>query len=326
MAIVEDVPGVEVTILVRGQPSREYEDGDSSEAQDQAGAACPVACKYIECADDTEFVVQTKITGYKWGYRNHALSSETYVDGKRIRGVLIRSLKCEQYCPYTCTVQGEEKYDRATGRWSVHRFKFAAVDTVDEARKERVAEDIKIAKNLGVIEVKLLRVTEHGPTGYSQRASGINPGTGKFELTEKSLKGKAISHGTSYSKAESISAPRFVDTRTIPEDNGPIAIYRFLYRSREALKRELIIPRSPAPSPTLQGLTDAERDRLARERLEELKQAKIKKERNVIKREFGEVFDLTKDNDEVPLEPPRPTKVSRLSSGREVEVVDLTDD
>jgi hypothetical protein len=39
----------------------------------------------------------------------------------------------------------------------------------------------------------------------------------------------------------------------------------------EALKRELIIPRTPPPrSPTLTAMSDAERDRLARERLEQL--------------------------------------------------------
>lgn len=41
----------------------------------------------------------------------------------------------------------------------------------------------------------------------------------------------------------------------------------------------------------------------------------------MIKREIGEVFDLTED-----APAPRPTKKSRLRDGTEVDVVDLTDD
>ncbi|KAH8156483.1 hypothetical protein CIB48_g11764 [Xylaria polymorpha] len=95
-----------------------------------------------------------------------------------------------------------------------------------------------------------------------------------------------------------------------------------MYRSRDALKRELIIPRSPSRSPALENLTPAERDRLARERLGELRKMKMKREGGTptIKREFGEVVDLTKD-------PPKPraTKKTRLEDGRQVDLIDLTD-
>ncbi|RYP42119.1 hypothetical protein DL767_000484 [Monosporascus sp. MG133] len=85
-----------------------------------------------------------------------------------------------------------------------------------------------------------------------------------------------------------------------------------------ALKRELIIPRTPTQSPTIQddfdSLSDAEKARLARERFQELQSIKKIKEEPVTKRGFSEVFDLTDDD-----LPSRPNK-------RTAQVVDLTDD
>ncbi|RYP70640.1 hypothetical protein DL771_005353 [Monosporascus sp. 5C6A] len=88
--------------------------------------------------------------------------------------------------------------------------------------------------------------------------------------------------------------------------------------NKEALKREMIIPRTPSQSPTIpddfDSLSDAEKARLARERFQELQSIKkIKKEEPVTKRGFSEVFDLT--DDDLPSQPIK----------RTAEVVDLTD-
>lgn len=66
---------------------------------------------------------------------------------------------------------------------------------VDDAQKERVESDIKAAKGLGTIEIKFTRAIEYGPS-YSRPYYDVKPRD--FELAEKSLKGKAVSHGTSY--------------------------------------------------------------------------------------------------------------------------------
>ncbi|KAI1252144.1 hypothetical protein MGN70_006717 [Eutypa lata] len=67
----------------------------------------------------------------------------------------------------------------------------------------------------------------------------------------------------------------------------------------------------------------AELERLAQERLEQLRaKSEVKQEtRSVIKREAGEVYDLTQDTMS-----PRPKKLSRLASRTKAEVIDLTDD
>ncbi|KAI0532239.1 hypothetical protein GGR58DRAFT_507661 [Xylaria digitata] len=339
MAINDDVPGIEVTVRCHERPLHELDDPNAHDNDDPV--ACPTTSKYIECVDNTEFDVSIVIdSSYAWGYRNHVLIADTYVDGERIRGSVIRGKETDFDGLAIRQIKGQEVCN-SSGTWSLRRFKFAPVKTIDDARKDRVESDLKVAKSLGTIEVKFTRAIEYGP-GTSRRIHNAREGT--FELAEKSLKGKAVSHGTSYGVCEAISMPTWVDARDIVEDNGPILVYKFMYRSKgivnstnletqkvlvllltnsaDALKRELIIPRSPSRSPTLENMTSAERDRLARERLNELREQKIKRENRdpLIKRELGEILDLTQDPPA-----PRPTKKSRLG-GKEVYVIDLTDD
>jgi hypothetical protein len=56
---------------------------------------------------------------------------------------------------------------------------------------------MKRAKSLGLIVVKVHRGIDYGG-GLSWTTAAANPTD--FELAEKSLKGKAISHGTSYGR------------------------------------------------------------------------------------------------------------------------------
>ncbi|KAI0426528.1 hypothetical protein F5Y09DRAFT_345625 [Xylaria sp. FL1042] len=318
MAIHPDVPGIEVTVRCHGQPLDELEDPDVHDNDD--AVARPSVRKYIECVDDTEFDIFVAVDSrYDWNYRNHILVSNVYIDGQLIRGTVVRPVDLRHDNRATHRVRGKEVFDHNTGLWSLRRFKFAPVKTIDDAQKERVECDLKVAKTLGTIEIAFTRAIEHGSTAYTSRP---NEGqSGSFELAEKSLKGRAVSHGTSFGGCEAIRVPTGIDARDIKEDNGPILVFKFMYRSRDALKRELIIPRSPSRSPTLEDLTPVERDRLARERLNELRKMKQENSGPLIKREFGEVLDLTRDP---PV--PRPTKKSKLQDGREVDVVDLTDD
>ncbi|KAI0107095.1 hypothetical protein GGR51DRAFT_559780 [Nemania sp. FL0031] len=302
MAIHPDVPGIEATVRCAGLPLPEHEDPDGHENDDVP--ACPSATKYIECVDDAEFDICIKVgPTYSWGYRNHILIANTFVDGKRVVGMVIRSKYATADGYSTTLIQGQETY------------------SIDDAQKERLEEDIKLAKGLGTIEVKFTRAIQHGDR--YRKSPGHESISGALELAEKSLKGKAVSHSTSYGAKKAINPPHSVHAPDIPEDNGPILILKFMYRSRDALKRELIIPRSPSRSPTFENLSQVERDRLARERLNDLRERKVKQEgkKPCIKFEFGEVVDLTEDPPA-----PRPTKKARLDDGREVNVVDLTDD
>ncbi|KAK8087104.1 hypothetical protein PG994_002078 [Apiospora phragmitis] len=287
MTVNEDVPSIHVAVQINGVDVTEYDAPDAGDDD----ASEPTVTKYIECIDDANFTVRMGVNrSYEWGYNNHALSFQVYVDGHWVIGKLFKNPMGPDAGffppPEESVIRGREEINPATGEWELRNFKFASVTTVDEAQQERVKADMKIANKLGVIEVRVLR----GIIGGEIMTRPGNIKNNKFELSEKSLKGKAVSHGTSYV---------------------------------EALKRETIIPRTPPPrSPRLAALTEAERDWLARERLEQLKATKVKREGGApIKREHGEYYDLTQDS-----APKRRSKRAKLNSGEEVELIDLTDD
>ena len=64
---------------------------------------------------------------------------------------------------------------------------------VDDTDKSRVKQDIKRAKHLGLIEVKISRIEvgETLPKLFAQDKQ-----IAEFSIAEKALKGRAVSHGT----------------------------------------------------------------------------------------------------------------------------------
>ncbi|KAI1458285.1 hypothetical protein F4805DRAFT_425164 [Annulohypoxylon moriforme] len=316
MAILEEVPGIEVTVVVAGRDATEYDDPDASEQPNEA-ADCPTSTKYIECIDGANFSVKYHLTNdYDWSYQNHSLTFTLHADGTRLKGTVLKERDL-RYGHKTTEIKEKEYFDAATQQWQGQKFKFSAVTTVDDVSKDRIKGDMAIAKNLGTIKVEIFRCQDLGACSTHNSRNAHK--TSGYELSEKALKGKAISHGTSLSTPEYTRAPRFVDTRDL--DKGPIAVFLFNYRSRDALKREMIIPRTPSPDPDakpdIAHMSRAELERLAQERLEQLQgNGNVKQERKpIIKRELkrkaDEVVDLSDDN-------PR--------SAHSPVFVDLTDD
>ncbi|KAI0837300.1 hypothetical protein F5Y06DRAFT_304721 [Hypoxylon sp. FL0890] len=349
MAIITEFPGAEVTVHVGGKVALEYDDPETSDRQQKQNknVGTKVCCKYIECKDDAPFSIHLKVTDkYKWGHRNHSLNIANSLDGKWARSV---------FCREWNTILGDWKRDvthRITkndgGQFVEQGFKFTSITTVEEADKNQFKNDLRRLEQIGTIEVKFYRVIESGGEGEDFRPPNTTPID--LEVAETALKGKAISHGTGFSAPSQVRrAPRYVGSTSLPEDNGPIAIFRFLYRSQEALIQEGIIPRPPKKRDTknatpaaLVGLTEEEIQALAMERLQEkqatssLKRKREKKEEDVkdikdikdikdvkdvkdekdVKHENNEVIDLTT--------PPRPYKKAKMAKGR--EVIDLDDD
>lgn len=120
---------------------------------------------------------------------------------------------------------------------------------VDDTEAERLRKDKKVAERLGIVEVRILR----GIKGHLRSSSTMKLKTNNFELAEKSLKGKAVSHGTAYGNPRRRPPIRWLLTPSLlfrfghefnipprdsceftplEEDHGPIAKFRFLYRSR----------------------------------------------------------------------------------------------
>ncbi|KAI1115092.1 hypothetical protein F5Y14DRAFT_460911 [Nemania sp. NC0429] len=290
MAILEEVPGMEVTIQIDGQNVTEYDGPQASDSVSQDDSGCPVVSKYIESIGDAEFTIKLTIDGKLY-----------YKRGCKVMDHLVFHPKID-------------------GRW----VRSAVMSIVDDRNAARIQKDIKATKDLGIIQIEVERHIYRGELPPSQDADST---TTTLEVAEKALKGKAISHSTSVGKREPGESLRLMNTRRIPADNGPIAVFRFLYRSREDLKQELVIPRTPEPelaTPAVQqsihDMTEAQIHRLAQERLDQIKQDEEAKghSNSIVKKEgkrgIREVIDVDEEAGE-----------ARAAKRRAI-TIDLTDD
>ncbi|KUI73783.1 hypothetical protein VM1G_09341 [Cytospora mali] len=270
MAIIEEL-GIEAKILVDGSAATEYTPDEEPEIEgDNFGPSTRVCCRYVEAIDNAHFALHAGIAsvnspGNKWLEESweNGFSFGISIDG----GKTVSSQIVQQY-QYD-TLQGV--IDGQTG--TIRKFRFASVSTVDDASKNRVAKDLKAAKNLGLIRLVIRRVVVTSITRNS--ASPIdtsNLANGEISLAEKALKGKAISHGTTLSAPVRYNA-LFVSTSPVDPKDSPFAVFYFKYRSKEALQQELIIPRprSLSMESDVDNLSPEELRRLARERLSQMR-------------------------------------------------------
>ncbi|KAK7968094.1 uncharacterized protein PG986_002371 [Apiospora aurea] len=228
MAILKGNTGVQVYVRVGGRIAKEYRDPDPPPPTQNR---CPVMCKYIDSLTNLPFVIDTYVDpNYDFSYKNHTLSFHVYVDGK----YMVNNCTGKEYVLAGCgyrSVSGPVMMDEQGANVVQQKFRFSPVKTGWTTIGEIAYRGTRRkARDIGVIEVQVFRIILREVTG-SQRGSALRGQD--LELSEKALKGKAISHGASCGKVE---APR-QQTKNhewddIPEDRGPIAVYRFLYRSR----------------------------------------------------------------------------------------------
>ncbi|KAM0325325.1 hypothetical protein ACHAQA_007310 [Verticillium albo-atrum] len=320
MAIDSAVPGIEAWVEVNGVRATEYQDDDGEQGVNELGARHQL-CKYIESADNAVFTVQVDLTSHV--LRNVPLPCDTlvtylFVDGNPIRSTcsFVRPMLAD---PIRIHFEGKHVDSQYPGYINVNKLVFSAVSTVDDADTLRIENDLRTARNIGLIQLRFCVGTNRGPLeNYHWPQQAENHAS---ELAEKSLKGKAISHGTSFAKGQYQPSRGYVNME-YPYGSTPFAVFNFKYRSRRALQQELVIPRTPTPDPeqhVLEGLSAEEVRRLAAERVRSLGEpSRVKDEsRTSVKRERDEV-DLTGPRVK------REWKYTRTESG--ARAVDLTED
>lgn len=231
MAISGELPGVEVTIRVHGQPLQEYEE------------SLPMArertvIRYIEIVEGQEFAIHLEA---KQGtdLEGDCLAFFLFVDGQPISSPFL-SPTLQTGDEYR--VEGVENVLGMIQKFSFRRIKIATDgNTFDEnaANTNRLG-DI-------VIAVGHRRFGQQHP-GVFRHDTIPEVGT----LSEKAIKGTAVSHNITLGDA--VPHPRRQESedrsvRRLPDTPDPAAIFVFRYRSKEALKSLLIIPRTPSPIP-----------------------------------------------------------------------------
>lgn len=78
MAIIDEVRGLNVQVIVHGQPLTEYDDDE--ESRDDAEGPRKSTTKYIEAVSDQEFTVRYTFDG-TFAYKGNDLVVELQVDG-----------------------------------------------------------------------------------------------------------------------------------------------------------------------------------------------------------------------------------------------------
>jgi hypothetical protein len=84
MAVIDEIPGLEVTVMVDGQPLKEYDNTDADEDTEKKVVRYVVA----EPGKDFAVLVAWK-NGCKYGPPEFDLNARLYIDGKRAKSRLI---------------------------------------------------------------------------------------------------------------------------------------------------------------------------------------------------------------------------------------------
>ncbi|OIW27445.1 hypothetical protein CONLIGDRAFT_633807 [Coniochaeta ligniaria NRRL 30616] len=312
MAVIDSL-GISAYVRVDGAAAVEYADPDPS--PDVKYPDTPVVSKYIESKDDKEYaVVCMTLPQHSWlsTHKDHLLSFQVCADGKHRAARFKRP--CDHDTRYSLIVDGVTSRPRGASHEILSKFKFDAMKIVDRDDAKAAKRDTERAAGLGSIRVEVWRSLNKGLTDPVEQA----PKKTDMSIAEKALKGRAISHGTTLSTPTVVGKQAWYNIEKLY--GKPYVIFEFKYRSKDGLRSEMIVPRTPSPDPAargIAGLSQEEVQRLAEERLAEIK----KEKKPLIKREFGEMFDLTGEDANGS---PRPVKMPRKH--KEPETIDLTDD
>ncbi|THW64471.1 hypothetical protein D6D19_09493 [Aureobasidium pullulans] len=311
MAILDSLPGVEITVVVDGEDLHEYQDTDMEDEED-------TITKYVEAVTDATFAI--KIKGSKRvTYKGDCLSFHVSVDGSSIEWPMIFSeaTKVEDHIRIVEGVYVRDGYLR--------KPKFNALETVTE-HGFGLPEDLARAESLGSIRV----VVTHAVRTSIIDSVHIEPEDDTGIISEKAIKGKAMTHSYSLEEETENDDPlEFWDTDPVAGVKDPAGVYVFHYRSKgmtrlhrwqnpyfgllliASLRDLMIVPRTPSPVPLrerpVDTLSEAEKAELIKQLLAETAN-NVRVNQEIKKEVKRELVDGEDDN-------PRAHKRARPSIG-----------
>ncbi|KAJ0169062.1 hypothetical protein CTA2_17 [Colletotrichum tanaceti] len=322
MAIIDTLPAVNVSVQLNNsfRDSYEYADLTPYPRERYLGGVERVARNYIESQEGTEFCIHVNVNDEPsidpWVYNEHGLLFFLYIDG-----IFMGKRFCQNKdfnrgdWHFTFSSRKHPNEDRSSLVES--RFKFQSIVTVDD---EPTHGDFRRARDLGIIEVKVKLGKASAMTNCRRRRNFERdfrePAVDSFLIPEEALK-------------VSLLRRYFLEAHPV----STLSRQSQEHSSRQALKIEEVIPRTPSPEPMPQrrsvrfdepytvprfeNLHQYEIERLARERLRQLRDEKLQTP-SLKKRTYDDYCDLTQIDEQ----PVRPYKIIKMRSGH--EAIDLT--
>ncbi|KAK1596118.1 uncharacterized protein LY79DRAFT_627227 [Colletotrichum navitas] len=340
MAIIDTLPAVDVSVRLNNffDNAAEYPDPNPYRQERYLGGYERCSRNYIESQHDAEFCIHIRVIDERsidhWVYDDYGFLFFLYIDG---------IFMGKRFCQGKDFNRGQWRFTFSSRTYPnaersslvKRRFKFRSIVAVDD---EPTDGDFRRARDIGTIEVKL-KLGKLTPMVDRRRRRNLErdfrePDVDHFEIPEEALKGRPIYHVTSFAAPESLPGgpPRGNALKTTT--GALLATYNFKSDiNPEALKIEGIIPRTPSPEPApprkvrseksgdvprFEDLHDYEVERLARERLRQLRDERLQTS-SLRKRTYDDYCDLTEEGEN---EPAPPYKTIRVES--EHDIIDLT--
>ncbi|KAF2117492.1 hypothetical protein BDV96DRAFT_679298 [Lophiotrema nucula] len=288
MAIIPDIPGIEVDILVGGKELVEY-------ADEEEEASPKKVVRYVEATSGAHFKVKwCTTTEFKPEYD---ISVQVLVDGEWKKGRFHRKSALSTGVTDTC--KGSDTY--TNGQWFLQKFWFSQLATDEDASRNVDNQLKKLIATTGQISVKMFRVTNFRTWNPVDREPHQ---AAKFgTVPEKALKGsEALSHHACLDAPVPQPNINMYNFDYVDGREKPFATYVFKYRSLVALKALYIIPPTPPlEDRPVEGLSHDELKQL-QEQLRIYKQrveAKSEMKREVKTEPQGEPVVVDEDDDEI---------------------------
>ncbi|KAG9241571.1 hypothetical protein BJ878DRAFT_520099 [Calycina marina] len=242
MAVLDNLPGIRVSLQSDGFRQTEYQDTDEPLKLEPAYTLPPpgrVALKYVEVVAEADFLIKCEVLAPHIAMEDISFTAE--VDGIRIATNVAEHLRLTVGYWYG-HIDGYYKRIDAE-RVSCRPLRFCGLTKVDTDDSETISRDAKMMKGVGEIIVYVHRTRREG---REQAMIRTEPKAVK-EVSEKALKGQAISHSAGYGAEKYFSKPQNQGTLWMDPYYKPLAVFRFKYRSKEALQAMMVIPRSASP-------------------------------------------------------------------------------
>ncbi|KAM7194645.1 hypothetical protein V8F20_007837 [Naviculisporaceae sp. PSN 640] len=331
MAILDYIPGLEVTVEVDGRTATEYDNPNDDEEPSFKHAdfhladqdrPLPHVIKYIEAKPGAPFGFQIK-GKEDLQFHDRVILFKDFVDGqqaeKRVSPDRNRrgewSLLLNRLVKHTSTTH-----------WTSSLFRFGNLDVGDagDTCHTDLKKQIEEATHWGVLMLKCYHGAAEQPVSNPSRLDDLPPPK-ETSVSEKALKGRALDCITTFDNPTTEPwYQRMIIPYTDRKKRRPFAIFEFRYRTHEGLIKEGVIPRTATPTAAdrVREMSDDEVRRLAQELLAERERAKTPAVKEEIKRGVKREIDLTDEGSTANFE--ERYKSRRRDDGH-VEI-DLTDD